>query len=108
MWIAGVKGLPGPRYLSGNLISGPNDVLDVGVCSEIVELSIWEYVFCDAFPTNDVVFVDKVRLDLGVFCELDIESCDDADQNELCGELGCGALKCCCTKLKSCTCCLVG
>ena len=53
-------------------------------------------------------FVERVRLDLGVICELEIDSGDDADQNELWGAIAWGCLSCCCTKLKSCTCCLVG
>ena len=44
-------------------------------------------MFWDAFPSNDVFCVDKVKLDLGVICQLDIESLQDADKNELCSEL---------------------
>ena len=55
----------------------------IGECSDTNDDSIWEYVL-DTFCSKDVFCVERVRLDLGVLCELEIESRDDADQNELC------------------------
>ena len=73
------------------------------------DLQVCDRLVCETFPNNDVFWLESVvKFDLDAISELNTESLEDADQNELCGQLACGERKDCCTKLKSCICCCVG